>query len=402
MRRTLPAAGLGAALRPHLLDATMFWSSAGVGGVRRVIETKRSALRQRGWRHTLMAPGVRGPGRVDCGGWPVPASGGYRFVVQRQRAAALIERCQPDLIEAADPFVLASAVADAANALQVPAIAFCHSDLTHWARGLLGGQGRVADWGERQARRHLARLYADFDLVLAPSRAMTARLADLGVRHAMHQPLGVDCRIFRPEAREPAWRRALLARLGLAPHTRLVAYAGRFSAEKHLDLLAAAVDRLGPGHVLVAMGAGPRPPRPGRAVRLLPPGPAAEVARLLASADVFAHAGDQETFGLAALEAMACGRPLVVRHREGLAELADGVGTRVDSDRAEDWAEALRAALAAADDRPCEAALARARAHDWPHVIDHLAGHYLRLLGAGHAPDGGGPAAWAPGALGHA
>lgn len=402
MTPALPAASAPDA-RPHLLDATMFWSSAGVGGVRRVIETKRSALRQRGWRHTLMAPGVRGPGRVDCGGWPVPASGGYRFVLQRQRATALIERCQPDLIEAADPFVLAGAVADAARALQVPAIAFCHSDLTQWARGLLGGRGPAADWAEQRARRHLARLYADFDLVLAPSRAMTERLVDLGVRHAQHQPLGVDCRIFRPEAREPGWRRALLARLGLPPHTRVVAYAGRFSAEKHLGLLADAVQRLGAGHVLVAMGAGPRPPQAGCAVRLLPPGPAAEVARLLASADVFAHAGDQETFGLAALEAMACGRPVVVRQRAGLAELAEGVGTCVDSGHPEAWAEAIRAALARADEGPDAAALARARAYDWPRVIDHLAGHYLRLLGAGHPAAGGSARTWATSrALGHA
>ena len=45
---------------------------------------------------------------------------------------------------------------------------------------------------------------------------------------------------------------------------------------------------------------------------------------MLASADAFVHAGDQETFGLSVLEAMACGTPAVVRDAEGLAELADG------------------------------------------------------------------------------
>ena len=45
---------------------------------------------------------------------------------------------------------------------------------------------------------------------------------------------------------------------------------------------------------------------------------------MLASADAFVHAGDQETFGLSVLEAMACGTPAVVRDAEGLGELAGG------------------------------------------------------------------------------
>jgi multicomponent K+:H+ antiporter subunit A len=40
------------------------------------------------------------------------------------------------------------------------------------------------------------------------------------------------------------------------PGTRLLVYAGRFAPEKNLDVLAAAVQRLGPGHVLLAVGAG--------------------------------------------------------------------------------------------------------------------------------------------------
>jgi alpha-1,6-mannosyltransferase len=36
-----------------------------------------------------------------------------------------------------------------------------------------------------------------------------------------------------------------------------------------------------------------------------------KVAQLMASADALMHAGDQETFGLVILEAMACGIPVV-------------------------------------------------------------------------------------------
>ncbi|MEK8029440.1 glycosyltransferase [Ideonella sp. DXS29W] len=371
---------------PHLLDATMFWAPQGCGGVRRVISTKRGALVSRGWRHTLLAPGVQGPGFVDSGGWTLPGSGGYRFVADRKRAARLIEQAAPDIIESADPFTLAWSTLDAARALQVPTVAFCHSNLpdmvAHWVGDRLARRG-YGRWAARQAQRYLARVYAGFDLVLAPSLGMTEMLRSLGVRHARHQPLGVSTKVFRPEAADASWRRALLHRLGLAPHTRLLVYSGRFAPEKNLELLAQAVELLGPGHVLIAMGAGPRPPRGRRVITFPPQHDDAKLARLLASGDAFVHAGDQETFGLAALEAMACGTPLVTSAHAGLGELVDGVGRTLTSRRPADWAEAIRATLVSRDHASIRIGLERARSHDWTAVIDGLSQRYLRLLERG-------------------
>ena len=381
-----------AAPGPHLLDATMFWSRDGVGGVRQVLQTKRAALHERGWRHTLMAPAVSGPGMLDCGGLPIPFSGGYRFVVRRGHAARLIEQAEPDLIEAADPYTLGWAVLDAARALQVPAVAFCHSNLPQMAQRWLGGpEGRHTRrglWAERLAGRYLADLYGRFDLVLAPNRELTQTLQSLGVVQARQQPLGVDCQVFTPRADDPAWRHALEQRLGLPPGTKLIVYAGRFAPEKNLDLLARAVAMLGPGHVLLAIGRGPSPPR-GPAVHLLePPAQRAHISRLLASGDVFAHAGDQETFGLAALEAMACGTPVVASARGGLGELVQGLGITLRSRRAADWAEAIREALDHAGSSHTREALSRARSLDWPLVMDGWVRHYQRLLQPGRQPEG--------------
>ena len=126
-------------------------------------------------------------------------------------------------------------------------------------------------------------------------------------------------------------------------------FAGRFAPEKHLDVLAAAVDRLGAPYTLLAIGAGPRPPS-GARVRVLPfIAGTAELAQALASADAFVHAGDQETFGLSLLEAMACATPVVARRAGGLAELVDdSVGIGVDANDPALWAEAI-AALFASD-----------------------------------------------------
>jgi alpha-1,6-mannosyltransferase len=371
---------------PHLLDATMFWSREACGGVRRVISTKRAALVAEGWQHTLLAPGVRGPGMIDCGGMPLPFSGGYRFVWSRAHATRLIEQAEPEIIESSDPFTLAWATLDAARALQVPSVAFCHSNLPalarHWVAGVGGNHWR-GRWAERQARHYLARVYAGFDMVLAPSRTMTEALHDLGVRHAHHQTLGVDSTVFNPAAADPAWRRALERRLQLPPGTRLLVYTGRFASEKNLDLLARAVELLGPKHVLLAVGNGPKPPKGRQVVVLKPQFHNGRLARLLASCDAFVHAGDQETFGLAALEAMACGTPLVASSAAGLGELADGVAITLASRRPGDWAEAMRTALAGREGALAQQALARARTLDWKLVLDGLSQRYLRLLQRG-------------------
>jgi len=109
-----------------------------------------------------------------------------------------------------------------------------------------------------------------------------------------------------------------------------------------------------------------------------------ELASALASADAFVHAGDQETFGLSALEAMACATPVVVRATEGLAELADpesgALGVRDGSAAA--FAEAIAALFATDRGARSQAARARAEASDWSKVFPSLLGHYQRLVGA--------------------
>jgi alpha-1,6-mannosyltransferase len=368
---------------PHLLDVSMFWGPA--GGVRRVLSTRHALLPQHGWRHTVLAPGARGPGLVDAGGLPLPGSGGYHAVLSTRPARELIQALRPDVIESADPYTLAWAVLGAARGLRTPTVAFCHSNLPAMAARLAGGAGgaqtRRARWAEQRARHYLVRLYRQFDLVLAPSRTMTERLRTWGVPQARLQPLGVDCRVFDPRRRDGAWRALLLHRLGLAPDSRLLVYVGRFAPEKNLDLLADTARLLGTRHVLLAVGQGPCPPR-GDQVRVLgTQGDPAELARLLASGDVFVHAGDQETFGLSALEAMASGLPIVVSAADGLGELAQDAGWAVAGRRPRDWAEAVDAALHERGNERVETALARARAHDWRWLVERLARCYRRLLG---------------------
>lgn len=374
---------------PHLLDVSMFWGAT--GGVRRVLMTKHERLRALGWRHTVIAPGAAGPGLLDCGGLPLPRSGGYRVVLGRGRALRQMGLVAPDLIESADPYTLAWTSLHAAERLRVPAVAFCHSDLPALAARLVGGPAGTGTArglaAERWARRYLVGLYRHFDLVLAPSRGLAERLQAWGVPRVAVQPLGVDCSVFSPRAHDATWRAQLCLSHGLDPTSKLLIYTGRFAAEKNLALLARAVQRLGPGHVLVAVGSGPVPPEGPQVLRLPPEHDSGRLARMVASSDVYVHAGDQETFGLGVLEAMACGTAVVVAGRGGLAELADGSGLLVEQPSSQVWAEAIRASLGGGNNAVLRrAALNRAQQQDWQLVMAQLTQRYTALLGRSAAP----------------
>ena len=374
----------------HVVDTTMFWSPTG-GGVRRYVQTKHAWLsRQPEFRHTIAVPRVSGDAtsgstsnesdarEAVLPSIALPFSGGYRLPLSRAGVARVLVSVAPDLIEAGDPYRVAWGALDAAAQLGIPAVAYCHSNLEALAR--LAGGHSFGPAAARAARRYMRHLYTRFDLVLAPSRAMARHLTDAGIARVACQPLGVDTVAFHPRRASLAWRRSM----GFDDATRVLVFAGRFAAEKHLDVLTAAVDRLGDPYVLVAVGAGPRPPH-GERVRVLPFVRGAHgLAEVLASADVFVHAGDQETFGLSVLEAFACGTPAVVRGAEGLAELVDErTGIAVADGSAEAFAEGIAAVFERGPVTFAAAARARAEAGDWNRVWPALAERYLQLVGVG-------------------
>lgn len=296
----------------HLLDVTMFWSAQG-GGVQRYLRTKRRwVARRTTWCHSIVVPGSDTNEVYGLRSVPLPGSGGYRVSWQRRACARRIEDLHPSVIEVGDPYRLAWSAADAGQRLGVPVIATCHSNVPALAGSVAGR------WAQNAAARYLRHVYAQMDLVLAPSRWMARQLRGEGVERVVLQPLGVDCSAFHPQRVD----RRLRDRLGLPREARLLVYAGRFAPEKHLDVLVGAVEQLGPPYVLVLVGAGPTAPHASPRVRVLPY-QRSEVllAGVLAAADVFVHAGDQETFGLALLEAMSCGAPVVARAAAGLEEL---------------------------------------------------------------------------------
>jgi alpha-1,6-mannosyltransferase len=322
---------------PHLVDTTLFFSPTS-GGVKRYLSAKHAWLAAHTrWQHTLVVPGAenrmqRG-GVCTLAGYPLPGSFNYRLPLDPRRWLRLLDALEPDLIEAGDAFHPAWAAWRIAQRRGIPLAAFYHSNLPHIISGRLGG-----GLSERAFGRYVSWLYERFDVVFAPSRLMCELLNDLGIQHAVQQPLGVDAEVFRPQRRGDWLRR----RLGLAPATRVLAYAGRFAGEKNVPVLLDAFARLGSPYHLLLIG-GDREARPAAHVTLLPyRRDSIELAQWLASADALVHAGTQETFGLIVLEAMACGRPVVAARAGAIPEVVDEhVGVLAEPGSGERMAEAV-------------------------------------------------------------
>lgn len=360
----------------------MFWADES-GGVRRYLNAKHRFLGASGdFRHTVVVPGKLSSLPPLVPGLPLPFATGYRIPLSQRSTRKVVAGLEPDLIEAGDPYQFAWTALRISEDLGVPAVAFYHSDLPELAARALGQAGR------RAATAYAGKLYPRFQAVFAPSRYAVERLRSFGVAHAIHQPLGVDTAIFSPERRDPAWRRELEATLGLrspdssSPEPLLAIYVGRFAPEKNLPVLTEAVQRLGGRVVLLAIGGGPVPPS-GPHVHVLPfEADSHSLARAIASADVFIHSGDQETFGLAVLEAMACGIPAIVCKSGGLAELVDySVGYAVENRDSDGFAEALRSLFDRDRTALGNAARERALGYDWSVTLPRMVAQYRRLIG---------------------
>jgi len=365
----------------HIVDITMFYGATS-GGVKRYLDAKRAwLLRQPGVRHSLVVPGARTTGRaggvvtLEARAWP--GMHGYRLPLDVGLAADALAQLEPDVIEAGDPYTYGWAATRAAQRLGASSVAFLHSDVEELAARSFGALP------SRLVRQYLANLYNRFDELVAPSHAIARRMPALGVRRVVEiQPLGVDTDVFTPAVRSDALRRLL----GLDRDTRILVYAGRFAPEKNLWVLSKALRYLGTRYCLVTIGSGPRPAI-GSNVRVLPyVGSSTVLARYLAGADLFVHAGDQETFGLAVLEAMACGLPVVCVGAGAMTDLVDAaVGFTVPPGRPGDFAAAVEAIFES--DPASLGANARQRAlwYDWNCLLPALLARY-RTLAACRAP----------------
>ncbi len=365
----------------HLVDTTLFYSPTS-GGVKRYLTAKHAWLgAHTSWLHSIVVPGpttqvMRG-GVSTLRGIPIPGTFNYRLPLDPRRWNRLLDSLEPDLLEAGDAFHPAWSSWIVARRRGIPLAAFYHSNLPQ----LIGR--RIGSVSERVIGRYVRWLYERFDVVFAPSRLMCQFLNHLGVQHTVHQPLGVDAEIFRPERRTAELR----GRLGLSSRVRLLAYAGRFAGEKNLPVLLHAFAKLGSPYHLVMIG-GDREARPTANISILPyRQDSLELARWIASADALVHAGTKETFGLVILEAMACGRPVVAARAGAIPEFVDNsVGVLAEPNSGERMAEAIASLFERDIDAIGAAARSRVlRQFTWNKAFQAQTAVYASLAGSRRA-----------------
>ncbi|WP_370644584.1 D-inositol-3-phosphate glycosyltransferase [Actinoplanes sp. L3-i22] len=205
-------------------------------------------------------------------------------------------------------------------------------------------------------------------------------------RVSVVQP-GVDLERFRPGTADRA-------RFGLSERDRVIAFVGRIQPLKAPDVLISALAELrarGTENVTLVICGGPSGSgldKPTALIDLaaslgvtdsvvfLPPQTGAGLAALYRAADLVAVPSYNESFGLVALEAQACGTPVVAAAVGGLVTaVRDGEsGVLVDGHDPADWARVLDRLLAAPGfrHRLSSGAVAHAAQFSWDRTVEHL------------------------------
>ncbi|MFE5587037.1 glycosyltransferase [Kitasatospora sp. NPDC056531] len=358
------------------------------GGLRTALRHLGTGYRAAGHRPVLIVPGERrtaeetGQGLVVTLPGPVlPASGGYRLLADRRAVAAELTRLSPDRLEVSDRTTLRWTGAWARRH-GVRSVMVSHESAT----GVLRTWGVPGPLASAAADRLNAATARAYDSVLCTTDWAAAEFRRIGVPNLVRAPLGVDLDAMRPLP--PAERAAERARYA-APDDALLVLCSRLSAEKRPERAVEALARLrarGLPAVLVVAGTGPLRERlAARAARLRLPvrflghlNRREALARLLGCADAVLAPGPVETFGLAAMEALACGTPVAVSRSSALPGLIGLAGVAA-VDTGAGFACAVHELLRRPEEARRAAARAQAERYGWPTAVAaFLAAHGVR------------------------
>ena len=312
--------------RKLFCDLTQSWSDVG-GGVGTYLRHKRRhILENTPHRHLLIVPGAHDSVTeedraitVTIASPKVPGSPHYRLMLRNGAVRALLERFRPDIIECQDAYNLPWAAI--AHRKRYPATALVAAYMTDFPtvyveRPFSKFVGKtIAGLCGRICYKYCGALYRRFDAVFALSENGGAtKLHDAGVDPVHIVPLGVELGDFDPSRRDAKLRQFL----GLSDDQPLLIYVGRLDGEKKAQTVVDAFRRLPEslGAKLALLGEGPL-----RAdieelgdSRIVMPGyvrDRQELARWLASADIYVSGMADETFGISIIEAQASGLPVV-------------------------------------------------------------------------------------------
>jgi glycosyltransferase involved in cell wall biosynthesis len=350
-----------------------------VNGVTYTVSTWRERWAERGGRMDVVYPASPdydpASGEYPVRGFDFPFYDGFRVGVPGVPDA--VE--DADLVHAHTPFLLGMTGRYLSWREDVPLVASYHTPTAEYVDYLTSG--RAASALERTALAYETWYMNRVDAVVVPSEPAREHLRESGVDTPVHVvPNGVDTTFFRPVESN-----GFRERHGL-PDGPLVGYTGRHGFEKNLDAILEAVD--GIDATVVFGGDGPARERlEARAtdvdadVRFLGFLDREELPAFYSSLSAFAFPSPVETQGLVALEANACGTPVVGVDSGALSDTVDDgetgyhfhpgdtAGFREGIDRVLADGQGLR-----------ERCLDRREAMSVEHAVDRLAEVYREVL----------------------
>lgn len=331
------------------------------GGMRVALDRIGAGYCDHGAERLLIIPGAKTATKHTDEGTIVTVKspmvmGGYRLIVDARPVVAALNEFEPTSIELSDKWTLLP-VTTWARRRQIPTWLFSHERLD----GMLPGRFKTQRRLGAPIAAYNAFLSRRVDGIIVTSEYAEGEFADVDV--PVHRvPLGVDLQTFRPQYRES--------------HTgpiRLVHF-GRLSREKSPGLaIATAVElhQRGEDVRLDVYGHGPHLSE----LKAIAAGAPVtfrgfvssrhELADAIAQADVSLSVCPTETFGLAVLEALACGTPVVTANTGGGSELVTPLCGASAAPNPHDLADAVMRVMEISYPERSKQARARAERFSW-------------------------------------
>jgi glycosyltransferase involved in cell wall biosynthesis len=373
-------------MAPHVAAFTDTYHPT-VNGVTYTVDAWRQRWAARGGRMSVVYPGsdTYDPGPDEHPAWSVPFPFYKDFRIGLPRIPAAVESA--DVVHAHTPFLLGLAARRLANRQDLPLVASYHTPTAEYADYLASGP--LASGVEACARRYERWYLRRADAVVVPSDPARDHLRELGVDAGVEVvPNGIDTDTFEPvpDAEAADFRE----RYGLPATGPLVGYTGRHGFEKELTAIPPALSRanVDPEPTLVVGGDGPAREAFERSAtdhgvdaRFLGFLPREDLPALYTVLDAFLFPSPVETQGLVALEANACGTPVVGVDAGALAEtVEDGAtGHHFRADDVEDFADAIERTLTERETLRSNC-LDRRERHSLDRAMDVLESCYDRLI----------------------
>ncbi|QKY19550.1 glycosyltransferase [Halolamina sp. CBA1230] len=353
-----------------------------VNGVTYTVQSWRDRWQARGGRMEVVYPDAPEyepePDEHPVRSLPLPIYAGYRLGAPRVPDTVT----DVDVVHAHTPFAIGLAGLRLAQKRELPLVASFHTPTSEYA-AYLSSWGPVKKPTAALSRRYESWFLNKADAVVVPSESTGEYVAtELGVDSPEVVPNGVDTERFRPV--DPT---AFRERHDLPTDRTLVGYTGRHGHEKSLPAIIAACDRLDREVTVVFGGDGPARAELEEAARKLNVDARflgfldrEELPAFYAGLDAFLFPSPVETQGLVALEAFACGTPVVGVDSGALSDTVDeGVtGYHFEPDDVDGFADAIARTLDERE-RLRENCLDRRASISVEHAVDRLTEIYAAV-----------------------